>query len=174
MRCETRASSIISCSNSRSHASVRHRRLLLLELLGALLEARRLAIERRHLGIRVHLARASRSRYVARASAPSVPVLVDGLDADAIAGVVEQRAFGRQQPLQLVVTGHAPGGVDEQLPHRHAAVLVQIGGRIVQRRQELRRKDRVVALRRRIGGRDDDVAARGEVGRGTESWRRWC
>ena len=52
---------------------------------------------------------------------------VQRLAADAGAGVVEQRPLGWQLPLLLEPLPDAAAGVGERLPHRDAAVLVEIG-----------------------------------------------
>ncbi len=66
--------------------------------------------------------------------------------------------LGREQPLLLVVAGYRAACIREQLPHGYAPVLVQIGGGVGHRREEPIGEDRVVALRGRVRGRDDDAA----------------
>ena len=96
------------------------------------------------------------------------------LAADAGAGVVEQRPLGRQLPLLLEPLPHAGARVGERFPHRHAAVLIEVGGRIVERLDEELREHGLELLRRRIGRGQHDAALGRRACAGTESWRRSC
>ena len=69
--------------------------------------------------------------------------------ADAIAGVVQQRALGGQLPALLVVALHPRAREGERLPDRHAAILVEVGLglRRTPRRRTRRRPCRIAGRR---------------------------
>ena len=115
----------------------------------------------------------SGSRY-SRLDDRAVGALAAGLAADAVAVVVDERALGGELAALRVVAAHAHARRGERLPHRHAAVLVEIGVRVGQRPDEVLREHRVEPLRHRVGRGDDDAARAGEVLEERESWPPSC
>src|SRR6476646_6451878 len=79
-----------------------------------------------------------------------------GLVTHAIAVVVEQSPLGRERALLLVVAADGRGRSRERFPDGDAAVLVDIGGRILERVNEELREDGVEALRGAVGRRNHD------------------
>ena len=153
---ETRASSIISRSNSALHAAASAAGFFWMSASASASRARRRAISACTSGLALS-ASPSRSRNSERAQR-ALRTGGRGLHPGLLAGVAQYRALGGELRPLGVVPGHRAAGRGEHLPDRGAAVLVEVRGGVGQRLGEVLGKDRGVPLRAGVGGGDHDAA----------------